>query len=470
MSGTKRGRSILLLDDEKRQRDIISLILRGAEYDVTALGSPVEALQSIEQGGPFDAIVCDLRMPLMDGIEFLQKARRMRPGQVVIVVTAHGSVPTAVEAIKKGAYDYLTKPLDRDEFLLTVERAVEQSDLVRENRLLQAQIRKDYSLEAIIGEHGRMQELSRLVRKVAPSDLTVMIYGESGTGKELVARALHLLSPRGSRPMEAINCAAIPENLLESELFGYVKGAFTGAISSKKGLFEQADGTTLLLDEIGDMGLPLQGKLLRVLQEKEIQRVGSVEKIPVDVRIISSTHRDLGELVRSGAFREDLYYRLNTFPVSVPPLRERATDIPLLVEHFIRTAPVPGHSVRKAAPEALRALKEFSWPGNVRQLKSVIDRAVVLAEGNSVELKDLPDEILDAGMGSLISSEFDLPLEGVNLEELEKHLIRRAMERSGGVIAKAAPLLGLSYRTLQYRLQKYGFSGASEDSDASSFA
>ncbi len=453
--------SILVLDDERPQREIITLILREAGYEVAATGSPVEALQTLESGGPFDLVLCDLRMPIMGGIEFLERALQIRADQMAVVVTAHGSIPTAVEAIKKGAFHYLTKPLDRETFLIVVRRAVEQAALIRENKLLQSQIKRSYSLENIVGRHGSMQELFRLVEKVAPTNTAVLLYGESGTGKELVARAIHQMSPRAERPMQAINCAAIPEALLESELFGYEKGAFTGAQSRKKGLFEQSSGTTLLLDEVGDLELQLQAKILRVLQEKELTRLGGGERVPVDVRIISSTHRDLSRMVREGSFREDLYYRLNTFPLRIPALRERATDIPLLVEYFTkRLAGQSGSKPKRVEPEALRKLMAYNWPGNVRQLESAIERAVILTDDGAITERELPEEIRHfvpkaAGVG-----EFDLPRQGVDLEELEKHLIQRAMERSGGVIAKAAPLLGLTYRTLQYRLQKYGLSAS----------
>ena len=450
--------SILVLDDEKRQQDILSLILKDAGYEVTTTGIPTEALRMVDETG-FDLILTDLRMPAMDGIEFLEKIKGSRPQQPILVLTAHGSIQSAVTAIKKGAFHYLTKPIQKDELLLFVERALEQKRLIRDNSLLRSQLQQSYSIENMIGKHGRMQEVFRLVQKVAPSNTTALIYGESGSGKELVAKTIHQYSPRNSLPMRAINCAAIPEALLESELFGYERGAFTGAYARKKGLLEEASGSTLFLDEIGDLGLALQGKILRVLQEQEIQHLGGKETIQVDVRIISATHRDLGKMVAEGAFRDDLYYRLNTFPIVIPPLRERATDIPLFVEHFLQKFNHLGDGrVKRVSPDALDRLLSYQWPGNVRQLESAIERAIILAEGEVIEEHHLPPEILYLLSGSNPYAGIDLPDTGLNLEELEKHLLMRAMEKSGGVLTRAARLLGLTYRTLQYRLDKYKLS------------
>jgi len=358
--------------------------------------------------------------------------------------------------MKMGAFHYLTKPIQKDELLLFVERALEQGRLIEDNSLLRLQLRQNYSIENMIGKHGRMQEVFRLIHKVAPSNTTVLIYGESGSGKELVAKAIHQSSRRSSLPMRAINCAAIPEALLESELFGYERGAFTGAYARKKGLLEEASGSTLFLDEIGDLGLALQGKILRVLQEQEIQRLGGKDTIQVDVRIISATHRDLDKMAAEGAFRDDLYYRLNTFPIVIPPLRERATDVPLFVEHFLEKFKTLGNGrMKRVSSVAMDRLLSYQWPGNVRQLESAIERAVILADGEVIEEHHLPPEILNPLSGSKPYAGIDLPGTGLNLEELEKHLLMRAMEKSGGVIAKAARLLGLTYRTLQYRLDKY---------------
>ncbi|HME42638.1 MAG TPA: sigma-54 dependent transcriptional regulator [Syntrophorhabdales bacterium] len=451
--------SILVLDDELAQRKILSMILEDTGYEVTATGSPAEALRMLETSN-FDLALSDLLMPDMDGVQFLEHAKRLRPELVVVVVTAHGSIPSAVEAVKKGAFQYLTKPIGKDELLLVVQRALDQARLTEENRWLRSQLKQHYSIDNMIGQHGSMQEVFRLIRKVAPADTTVLVWGESGVGKEMVARAVHQLSRRSPRPMLAINCAAIPETLLESELFGYERGAFTGAYAKKKGLVEQASGSTLFLDEIGDLGLQLQGKILRLLQERQIQRLGGTDTIPVDVRIISATHRDLAKMMGEGSFRDDLYYRLNTFPILVPPLRERPTDISLFIEAFIRKFQSLGSGkVKRVSPAAMQRLLAYRWPGNVRQLESTIERAVILAEGEVIEESHLPAEIVsvDAGApGETLPAEIDIPVGGVSLEEVEKRLLIQAMHRSGGVIAKAARLLGLTYRTMQYRLDKHG--------------
>ncbi len=463
MSKQANKGSILVLDDEKRQQDILALILRDEGFEVATTGSPSQALQMVESGG-YDLVLTDLRMPGMDGVEFLQSARKLQPAQVIVVITAHGTVPSAVEAMKKGAFHYLTKPLNRDELILTVQRALTQVSLIRENELFKSQLQDRYSLESIVGEHGRMQELFRLIRKVAPTNTTVMIYGESGVGKELVARAVHQLSPRAPHPLFSLNCAAIPETLLESELFGYEKGAFTGAVARKKGLLEEASGSTLFLDEIGDLGLPLQGKLLRALQEREIQRLGSNEKIRLDVRVIAATHRDLTRMIAEEKFREDLYYRLNIFPIVVPALRDRPTDIPLLVRHFVEKH-AGSSKVKQVSPKALQKLLNYKWPGNVRELESAIERAAILSDTDRIEEKDLPPEVVApsvTGAGTDLDW-IQLPDEGVDFEQLERHLLVQAMEKSGGVMAKAARLLGLSYRTLNYRLEKYGLLTGSKE-------
>lgn len=324
-------------------------------------------------------------------------------------------------------------------------------------KLLQAQLARQYSVENIVGKHGKMAELFRLIHKVAPENTTVMIYGETGVGKEQIARAIHQLSPRSSFPMYAVNCAAIPDHLLESELFGYERGAFTGAYARKKGILEEASGSTLFLDEVGDLMRPLQAKILRMLQEREIQRLGGKTRIRVDVRIISATHQDLAKLMTNGSFREDLYYRLNTFPLIVPPLRERTTDIPLLVNHFLQKYKNQNHlRAKKISFHALESLMAYPWPGNVRQLESAIERAVILAEGETISQEDLPQEVRLAAASHSPYGGVDFPDNGLNLEELEKYILARALEKSGGVIAKAARLLGITYRTLQYRMIKFG--------------
>jgi len=461
--------SILVLDDEERQRGILSLILEDAGYEVMAIGNANEALEIVKKNN-FDLILTDLRMPEMDGIQFLQAVRLYWPQQVVVVATAHGSIASAVEAMQKGAFNYMTKPLQKEELLVIVERALEQARLLQENKLLHSQLKQHFSLENMVGQHRRMQEVFRLAEKVAPSNTTVLIYGESGTGKELVARAIHQHSLRSPLPMRAINCAAIPENLLESELFGYEKGAFTGAYARKKGLVEQASGSTLFLDEIGDLGLPLQGKILRVLQEQEIQRLGGNETIQVDVRILSATHRDLKKMMAESKFREDLYYRLNTFPIVIPPLRDRDTDIPLLVNHFLKKYQALGKGiVKRVSPSAMHRLLSYYWPGNVRELESAIERAIILAESEVIGEEDLAHEIVnplrgESSYGGIektkpASPEMETTKNLLTLDESASWLIRQALQECNGRISGpkgAAQLLGINHNTLRARMRKLG--------------
>jgi DNA-binding NtrC family response regulator len=448
--------TILVVDDEPRQLDILRTILASEGYDAETCLSGEEALR-ILRASPPQVLLTDLKMPGMNGIALLEEAQREAPGCSAIVMTAHGAVDTAVEAMKKGAFDYLTKPLERDRLLLVLERAMETVRLRGENRSLRAQLRDRFRLENIIGQHGSMQDVFRLVQKIAPSSTTVLIYGESGTGKELIARALHFNSPRASRPFLAVNCSAIPEPLLESELFGHEKGSFTGAIARKPGLFEQAHLGTLLLDEVGDLPLSMQAKILRALQEKEIRRVGGNASIVLDVRIVAATNRDLARLMKEGRFREDLYYRLNVLPIFLPPLRNRATDIPWLVEHFVeRLARGAGKKPPHVAPETFALLMRYRWPGNVRQLESVLERAVLLAEGEELGPELLPAEVRENVAVPASGLEIDIPDEGISLESLERELLEKAVRKAGGTLTRAARLLGISYRTLQYRMEKFG--------------
>ena len=416
----------LVVDDERHQRDILRMILEGEGYEVTVAGNARQALDEA-RGGPFDVVLTDL-------------------------MTAHGSIDSAVEAMRRGAFDYLTKPLERDELLLVLKRALERARLVRENRMLHEQLRDRFHLDNIVGSHGSMQDVFRIVHKVAASPSTVLVYGESGTGKELVARALHYQSDRRARPFYAVNVAALPESILEAELFGYEKGAFTGADNRKIGLFEQASGSTLFLDEVGDLKRDLQVKLLRTLQEREILRVGGTDRIKVDVRIIAATNQDLEKAVKEGRFREDLYYRLNVIPIVLPPLRERRTDIPLLVEHFMRK--YTGARPRSVNPKALNVLVEYDWPGNVRELESVIERSLLLAEGDEIQPQDLPAAVRARVTVRRIPLALDIPDSGIDLDEVERSLVLRALEKTDGNVSRAARLLGLTRRTLQYRLEK----------------
>ncbi len=450
---------VLVVDDETRQLDILKAILGREGFDVDT-ETTAEAALALLRDAPPPVILTDLKLPGMDGIGLLEEVLRTAPQTCVIFMTAHGTIDTAVEAMKKGAFDYLTKPLVRDTVVLAVRRAMEKARLLRENLALQQQLVDRFSFANIIGDHGKMQDVFRLVMKIAPSASTALIYGESGTGKELIARAIHYNSPRRSRPFLAINCAAIPEPLLESELFGHEKGAFTGAIARKLGLFEEASGSTLFLDEIGDLGMAMQAKLLRALQQKEIRRVGSNESIRVDVRIIAATNKSLTRLVQEGKFREDLYYRLIVLTILLPPLRERTTDIPRLVDHFIaRHAAGAGKTIRGIDDRALAVLMRHPWPGNVRQLESAIERAVLLAEDERIGVEDLPQEVrqkTDAGVLAI-----EIPDTGISFEVLEKQLLEQALQK-GRSVSAAARLLGMTRRTFQYRLKKFGLSQTSQ--------
>jgi len=445
--------SILIVDDEKAQREILVTILRREGYTVADVPGGKEALALLEKG-EFDLILTDLKMQGLSGLELMEQVLAANTDQCILMMTAHGTVDSAVEAMKKGAFDYLEKPLERDSLILTLQRAMEHVQLRRENQLLLRQLAEVRTIPNLIGDHPKIREVYRVVAKIAPTLSNVLIYGESGTGKELVARAIHEGSRRADKPFMAINCAAIPESLIESELFGHEKGAFTGAHQRELGIFEAATGGTVFLDEIGEMNVAMQAKLLRAIQEKEVRRVGGKVNLPVDVRIVAATNRDLEKEIKAGTFREDLFYRLNVIRINLPPLRERGNDIAALADHFVKkfaaAAEVP---VKGISPKALKLLMAYSWPGNVRQLESLVERSVLMAEGTMVEPEDLPGELHDLVIAGGIP--IDLPPDGVNMEELERTLILKAMERADWVIAKAAPLLGMSYKTLQYRLDKF---------------
>jgi two-component system, NtrC family, response regulator PilR len=446
---------ILVVDDEKGQREILNAILQKEGHTIVDVPGAREALAQLEHE-EFDLILTDLKMQGMSGMELLEKVLALNPHQCVLMMTAHGTIDSAVEAMKKGAFDYLEKPLDREDLLMTLQRALEHVSLLHENRVLHKRLEETQGIPNIIGEHAKIKEVFRIINKIAPTNSTVLIYGESGTGKEMVARAIHDRSLRKDHPFFAINCAAIPDTLMESELFGHEKGSFTGASNREIGIFEAADGGTVFLDEIGEMNVAMQAKLLRTIQEKEIRRVGGKVNISVDVRIISATNKDLESEIRRGSFREDLFYRLNVLRINLPPLRERGSDIAALAAFFVeKYASASGHHLKGISRSALKLLMNYPWPGNVRQLESVIERGVLMAEGDSIQPEDLPAEVHEENSagGRL---HLELPAEGLSLEELERDLIIKAMNRSGWVIAKAAPLLGMSYKTLQYRLEKFG--------------
>ncbi len=458
----REGR-ILVVDDEGPQREILRTILSAEGYSVETAPGGTEALRRCQEKS-YDLVLTDLRMPGTDGLSLVERLIRDDPPTLVVLMTAYGSLDSAEQALKKGAFDYLTKPLEREELLLTVKRAFERIQLSRENRLLRQQAEERFRIEGIVGSHFRMQEVFEKIRKVSNSNTTVLLIGESGTGKELIARTIHRQSPRKDRPFIAVNCAAIPESLLESEIFGHERGAFTGAVDRRAGCFELANGGTIFLDEVVEMQLPTQPKFLRVLQGETFRRLGGKSEIDVDVRVIAATNRDPVEAVKDGLLREDLFYRLNVVSIGIPPLRERSTDIPQLVEYFImKHGGSAGKSIRGISNGAMRLLMNYHWPGNVRQLEAVIERASLLSEGPEIQHYDLPIEVrffdlpVLSASSSMPGSKFavEIPEQGIHFEALERDLILQAMERSDWVITKAARLLGLSYRTLQYRLEKF---------------
>ncbi|MBI5892580.1 MAG: sigma-54-dependent Fis family transcriptional regulator [Deltaproteobacteria bacterium] len=451
----KKG-SILVVDDEKGQRDILKTILEGEGYDIVTAPNGRDAIKAAQRNA-FECMLTDLKMPGIDGIQLMKEVIKESPSTTVVIMTAHGTIGSAVEAMKLGAFNYLTKPLDRDELLVVVKNAVDKANLLRENILLKEQLGEKFKLDnIIIGASSMMRECVRIAKKVSTSNSTVLIYGESGTGKELIAKAIHHNSFRKNKSFMAINCAAIPENLLESELFGYERGAFTGAYARKSGLLELASEGTLFLDEIGDMDMGLQAKLLRVIQEKEIRRLGGKEDIKVDVRIIAATNKNLEDEIKKNRFREDLFYRLNIIALCLPPLRERVEDIPEFVRHFIeRHGRMSGKDITGISDNAMNLLMNYNWPGNVRQLEAVIERAALLTEGQKIDVDVLPMEIKNRPY-QIGKIDFEIPNEGISFEEFEKEILIKAMRKSNWIIAKAANLLGMSYRTLQYRLDKFG--------------
>jgi len=454
------AQSILITEDDRVQREVIDDILTQSGYEVTASESAETTLEILKDRS-FDLVLTDMRMPGMDGLELLRRAKRLRPDLDVVVMTAHATIRTAVTAMKEGAIDYLEKPFDKDELLLVVERAMERGSLRKENRQLRALVGNAVSLGSIIGESPAMQAVFERTARAARVNSTVLILGESGTGKELIARHIHFEGSRQRKPFVVVNCAAIPDNLVESELFGHEKGAFTGADASRPGKFEDANTGTLFLDEIGDMQLESQAKLLRVLQDGVVERVGSSKTRQVDVRVIAATNRDLRERVERGEFREDLYFRLEVLPVALPPLRERMEDLPLLVRHFReKLGKKIGVEAPQLGPDVLDAFRRYRWPGNVRELEHTLEQLFILANDPVITAKDLPEKLRKPPESE---GEFGLPPGGLSLEELEQDLIRQALDRSGGRIKEAAELLGLTYKTLQYRLKKHEIDRKSAD-------
>ncbi len=442
---------ILIVEDEDKLRRVVQLQLTSAGFDVEQARTAEEALPLLDRA---DLVLTDLRLPGMSGLEMLSLIQRQNGHAPVIMMTAHGSIETAVEAMKAGAVDFLLKPFSLDHLMTVVNKALEVRGLRDENRKLKEELGRRYEFDNIIGRSPQMQEIFAAVLRVAPTRATVLLTGESGVGKDLIARAIHFHSPRTDRPLVKINCSAIPENLMESELFGYEKGAFTGANISKPGKFEQADTGTVFLDEIGDVPQPVQVKLLRVLQEREFERLGSNKTQRVDIRMIAATNQDLRAALEQGTFREDLYYRLNVVAMEIPPLRARKVDIPYLANHFIhKLAPDSGSSVESITPAAMDMLLDHSWPGNVRELENVIERSLVMATGKQLDAKDIKLDL--PRHRPVVSGELALP-EGMSLEQYEQELIRQALKKADGNKSRAARLLGLTRNALRYRLTQMG--------------
>ena len=451
---------ILVVDDEPVQREMIGGFLKKQGFEVIAADSAERALELFRQDA-FDLVLTDQKMAEMSGLELLQAVHTINAETPVILITAFGTIEAAVAALKHGAIDYLTKPLNLDELLYRIRQVSDRYRIINENRELREALQDRHRIEGIIGESGPMLEVLSIVRRVAPSEATVLIRGESGAGKELIAKAIHFGSPRARGPLVKVNCAALPEALLESELFGHEKGAFTGALTSRQGRFELANGGTIFLDEIGDLPLHLQAKLLRVLQEREFEKVGSSRPIRVNVRIMAASHRPLEDLIKAGQLREDLYYRLNVVTICIPPLRERRSDVALLLDHFLRYyAEKNGKTIRGLTPEGRDILLRYDYPGNVRELENIIERAVVLTRDDVIGSGDLPLTVQEL---EVADGDRETNLTAA-VEALERRMIRDALARSDGIQTRAAELLGMGERALRYKLTKYGF--REEDSES----
>jgi len=451
-----RGK-ILLIDDSPDILTHLSEYLKNEGYEVESSTDGEKAISMIERKC-YDIIFTDLMMPNIDGMEVLKYVTQHSRDSICMILTGYGTIKNAVEAVKLGAFDYLTKPVKMDEILITLKRALEFRDLKRENQNLKNQLKKKYKFENIIGDSEKMHQIFETIEKVADTDSTILILGESGTGKELIAKAIHYNSYRREGPFIPVNCAAIPSELLESELFGHEKGAFTNAIRTRIGRFELANGGTVFLDEIGDMSPNLQSKLLRVLQERQFERIGGVKTVKIDIRIIAATHQDLKVAVEQGRFRQDLYYRLNVIPIRVPPLRERKSDIPLLVHHFLNHFNrSKKRKIQGIHNEALNRLMEYHWPGNVRELENIIERIVILTNNDSITVQDLPEKIQSLSLDEQTPL-FEIPEEGISLDnalnEFEKRLILQALNKTGWIKNKAAQLLNLNRTTLIEKIKR----------------
>ena len=455
---------ILLVDDEDSILEFLQLLLEEDGYHVEAAGSVEQARERLDDAA-FDLVLCDIMMPDGNGLDLLREIRPEGGRPAVIMMTAYTSTKTAIEAMRLGAYHYISKPFDVEELKVVVQKALEKTALVDENVYLRRELEEKYRFSNIIGRSRRMQEIFALIERVAKTGSTVLLTGESGTGKELIARAIHYASPRSSGRFLSINCGALPENLLESELFGHERGAFTGAVKEKRGLFQEAGGGTLFLDEIGEMPTSMQVKLLRALQEKRVRKVGGNREEPVDARIIAATNRDLQQMVQEGLFREDLFYRINVIPIDLPPLRRRREDVPLLVDYFLlKCSREMGVEPKRVTVEAMKLLEGYDWPGNVRELENVIERALALSAGENLSAEDLPEQVRTGRPQP--SDTVQLPAEGLALEpyldDIRRQLMAEALDRCDGVQTQAADLVGMSFRSFRYYAKKLGLTGGGE--------
>ncbi|MFQ5454863.1 MAG: sigma-54-dependent transcriptional regulator [Nitrospirota bacterium] len=448
---------ILIVDDDAGVRDVLVTLLEGEGYEVTSAEDALSAIEAVKDLN-CHLLLTDLRLPKMDGIDLLKEVSAINPSIIGIILTGHGTIETAVKAMRAGAFDYLTKPFQLDEVLMIVKRAIEYTNLQHENITLRKTLKTKYRFENIVGDSEAIQRVFKSIEKIADSDSTILILGESGTGKEVLARTIHFNSSRSNKPLIPVHCGAIPETLLESELFGHEKGSFTGAYSSRTGRFELANGGTIFLDEIGEMSPTLQVKLLRVLQEREFERVGGTKTIKVDIRIIAATNKDLEKEVEKGSFREDLYYRLNVIPVTIPPLRERREDIPLLLNHFIEQFnKKKNKDIKAISDEAMSLLMEYRWPGNIREVENLVERLAILKGEGIVIPSDLPEKINQKKRSDMLT-QFNIPDDGIDfttvVDEFENRLIIQALEKAAGVKNKAAQLLKLNRTTLVEKIKK----------------
>ncbi|HEX6095819.1 MAG TPA: sigma-54 dependent transcriptional regulator [Thermoanaerobaculia bacterium] len=458
--------NLLIVDDEASLRDFLTIVFEEEGWHVDTAASLGEAHAAIQRREP-DVVLCDLMLPDGSGIDLVREIKQQTPSMVFVMITAHTSTRSAVEALKAGAIDYIAKPFDIEELKIIVRKAVERKELEDENLHLRTALEERFTFANILGKSAKMQEIFSIVQRIAKTMSTVLISGESGTGKELIARAIHYNSDRRGK-FVSINCGALPETLLESELFGHERGAFTGAVRDKRGLFHEADRGTIFLDEIGETSTAMQIKLLRVLQDRVVRKVGSNVESPVDVRVIAATNRDLAESIREGTFREDLFYRINVIPITLPPLRHRREDIPLLVEHFIeKFCTRMGVPRKRISTDAMRAIEKYHWPGNVRELENVVERMIALEASEVLTTKSLPEHVLLGGR--IPDATFELPPEGISLQDhleaIGKIFMLKALERSGGVQTAAAELLRMSFRSFRYYAKKYGLIARDRDSE-----